>query len=909
MYRFSRTYLGQRSSIFSRKKKAPSSLPTVSMLTTASIIPKQTGEEAKGEGGKEQVLSPFQKKEKVSPLPLSLYTGQLVTQNSVLVRSSSENPESSCKASREAESTIISEDTNITIQRSKESSILSSQQWALSKIRPFSEHSPMQLRTESTTVLPTSPTTPLIPDSLEYYLMDEKKRETLLPLSKRLNKLYQKIMCLTLDSDPMTPHNLEALEAKFDKGLLMTSAEDDAFARTHKLHAIKEKFDNWYAVWEGRNRLDHQGASEMERQDLEKTSVLTYALPQYQIPNIGSDPCPGCGAPFQCDNEKEFGYLTHHHIHNWLARYSLTLKDRTEYAERRYRLLCHWAEHGKQFGEEWLDFMTDQEFRAIHLYQLRPVVCARCLALKNYRTSSEDTIMSAEDFREQLWALRDEKGLFIFVADLSNFNGTLIRDLRGLATMNNPVLVVGNKLDLIQRTPMETNKELHRKVSQSHAFYRAWVFDQLRQHRIERGHLMDIMIVSARRGWYIRQLAERIDQLCNITRSRPGGAINAFLVGCTNVGKSSLLNSLMRYYGSTQPPHPEAKREYYLRYLADGTSKVEWKWNVPPHASPADLPHVKIGTNKVRLPKIATTSPIPGTTIRMVGLPLVSEKDKITLYDTPGVIPSWQHRTVLNLREQAQCSIQVPPQRRILPQYYKLAENSTLFMSGLVCIDVLQCSPYGVFFGVYCSLDVSHRCINTERAEETWRQNVGTLLKPPYNPNVVSEGLKKQKKYLFECENNISQPKADIYFNGLGWITFYSPTADVYLRVRAHESVEFGVRPPLRYKDLLWRQLLAKFRRKGKRDTKNHPWGVVNSHRKCRGNPTTPIKKPQTILRLIDEPIDPKAPAGPVPDTIEKDFMNKKETIRQSLTPPIDHTKTPFEEIIATLRKQGRLKD
>ena len=883
------TQLGKYVSSFTKKPRSRRSSRAVTMVTTATIAEK----------GMNTASTPFSKRKTSSSTPVSLYMGQVSAQESLPLISST--PVEQRIPEEITSNTMQSQSTHDLRPSSDASDSLSVQEWASSKLQAFAEKSPHTLLPEATSV-PSK--RQIIPEGLEYYLMKDEQRDALQPLNKHLNSLYNKIMHLCVNRDPATPKNAESLESKFEKGVLMTTLDDDEFARANKLQAAKCKFESWFSVWGGRQRIDYAAASEMEKQQAEKSSVLTFSTPHFEIPTIGVDACPGCGAAFQSENEQEFGYLTHRHIHDWLTKYSMTMKDRTEYAERRYRLLCHWAENGKQYGEEWLDFMTDQEFRSMHFSKLYPVVCSRCRALKNYRTSTEDTIMSAQDFREQLSALRDEKGLIVLVTDLSNFNGTLIQDLPSLISMNNPILLVANKLDLIQRTPMETSQELYRKVAQSHSYYRAWIYDQLRPLRVQPKHLKDIMVVSARHGWYMEQLANRIDQLTNITRSLPGAPTNAYLVGCTNVGKSSVMNALMRYYAAPQPPHPGATKEYSLRAQVDGTTRLEAKWKIPPHASPADMPRIPLGTNRMRIPKVVTTSPIPGTTIRMVGIPLAAKTANVTLYDTPGVIPRWQHRTVLNLREQAQCSMQVPSRKRLKPTYYKLAQEFTLFLSGLVAIDVIRCSHHGLLAGVYCSRDVSHLRIETELAEDTWRQHTGTLLKPPYDPNAVREGLKKTKKFLFECDDNINYPKADIYFNGLGWITFYSPSADVVLRVRAHNSMEFGVRPPLRYKDLMWRKLLFKARHPNYRTIRAHPWGRIPSSRCCHGK-YSKNAKPETLIRLVDEPVDSSAPSGPVPDAQDSIHSSTRKLIGS--VPDIDHTAVPFEDVLKELEQEGRL--
>ncbi|KNH08477.1 hypothetical protein XU18_1046 [Perkinsela sp. CCAP 1560/4] len=742
----------------------------------------------------------------------------------------------------------------------------------------------------------------IVPEGLEYYLLSPEEKKQNIGMGKRLNDLYNRIMRFSEDGETSIPKNSEELTQQFRKGILMpTDQENDEFSRLNKLSIDKTKFDRIYSYWKGKSRIDNVPEADFEQMQKEKSSLLAYHIPEYTIPKLRVDPCPGCGAIFQDENEADFGFITHEMIHKWIVRYGCIVKNRTEYSERRYRLFCHWATEGKKYGEEWLDFMTQEEFNAFYIDKLKPAVCTRCLALQNFRTSTEDTIMSAPDFYTQLQALRDEKGLFILVVDLFDFNGSMIRDLQRLVTMNNPVLLVANKLDKVQKHRNEFKHAEAQAARQSHGFYRSWIHDQLRAFGFPVHHLKDIFIVSATRGWYMSELADKIEKLTNLTYSHTGRPQNAYLIGCTNVGKSSIINCLAKHFSKRAPPHPEAYREYHTVVKPDGTSCVQWEWKMPQHKSPADLPHTRSGISGVLTNKIITASPIPGTTIRMIGIPLTSEKNSVVLFDTPGIIPEWQQKTVLNLREQAQCA---SPQSRFMPKYYKMAEGFTIFISGLICIDILKCHPSGLLLGLYLSPNVTHVRCPTDRSEEMWRQHVGTLLKPPYDPNTVADGLTKKRKYFFECEKNVKEPKADIYFNGIGWVTLYSTTYDVVVRVRTHSSLVHGVRSPLSNKELHRRRARLIKKKSGKLNEERtmspivQYWPSPRACVTCHSNFSLQAVEPK-LIQLVDEPI--AEPSADVEPNEKGQLLHEK--------PNIDEKKLPWEDIMEQLKDSGRLVD
>ena len=740
----------------------------------------------------------------------------------------------------------------------------------------------------------------IVPEGLEYYLLSAKEKSENRGVGRHLNGVYNKIMVLSEEGESSLPKNYKDIEKQFQKGVLMSNdQENDLFAREHKLSRLRTQFDRGFAYWKGKSKMDSVPKAELTRLEEEKSSLLAYHVPEFNIPVLNVDPCPGCGSIFQDENESDFGFLTHEMIHKWVVRYSCIIKNRTEYSERRYRLFCHWAENGKQYGEEWLDFMTHEEFNAFYVDQLQPAVCLRCLALKNFRTTTEDTIMSAPDFRKQLRSLRDEKGLFILVVDLFDFNGSMVKDIQSLISMNNPILIVANKLDKVQKHKFELKNAEAISARQSHSFYRAWIYDQLRTFKFPLNLLKDIVVVSAARGWYISELADKIEQLTNLTLTRAGPAQNAYLVGCTNVGKSSVMNALAKYFSKRAPPHPEAYKEYYTVVRPDGTPLVQWEWKIPPYRSQADIPYARAGLTNTKVNKVVTASPIPGTTIRMIGIPLTSDKKNITLYDTPGLIPEWQSKTVLNLREQSQCA---SPKQRYLVKYYKMAPGFTLFISGLICIDVIDCHPSGLLMGLYLSPNVTHVRCPTAQSEEMWRQHAGNILKPPYDPNTIADGLAKKRKYFFECEKNVKEPKADIYFHGLGWVTLYSHTYDVVLRVRTHDSVVHGVRSPLSNKELL-RRHAALLKKKSQRLTNKESlnpvaqyWPSKRGCVTCHGEFNINAVEPK-YLQLVDEPLE-----GIFPDS----EVNDEKPSLLSSVPDIDPSKTPWEDIIDDLKASGR---
>src|SRR5690606_37313279 len=109
---------------------------------------------------------------------------------------------------------------------------------------------------------------------------------------------------------------------------------------------------------------------------------------------------------------------------------------------------------------------------------------------------------------------------------------------------------------------------------------------------------------------------------------------NVFVVGVTNVGKSTFINQILKRVG------------------VEESSRL-------------------------------TTSRFPGTTLNMIKIPL---EDGKALYDTPGVI---NRRQIAHYISEKDYKI-VFPHKRIKPKVYQLQEQQTLFFGGMARIDFVK---------------------------------------------------------------------------------------------------------------------------------------------------------------------------------------------------------------------------
>lgn len=146
--------------------------------------------------------------------------------------------------------------------------------------------------------------------------------------------------------------------------------------------------------------------------------------------------------------------------------------------------------------------------------------CQRCFRLRHYNEIAPVTITD-DDFLRLLNQLRDANALIVYVVDVFDVNGSLIPGLQRFVG-NNPILLVGNKEDLLPRS-----------------LRRSKLKDWLRQ-RVNAVGLRpkNTILVSAKRNHSIDSLLEMIDKY------RAGRDV--YVVGVTNVGKSTLINTILK---------------------------------------------------------------------------------------------------------------------------------------------------------------------------------------------------------------------------------------------------------------------------------------------------------------------------------------------------------------------------
>lgn len=272
--------------------------------------------------------------------------------------------------------------------------------------------------------------------------------------------------------------------------------------------------------------------------------------------------------------------------------------------------------------------------------------CQRCFRLRHYNEIAPVSLTD-DDFLQLLNHIRDGNALIVYVVDIFDFNGSLIPGLHRFVG-DNPVLLVGNKEDLLPRSLRRSR-------------LRDWIRQQANLAGIRP---IDTVLVSAKKNHQIEDLLNEIEKYRHHR--------DVYVVGVTNVGKSTLINQIIKQRTGVQD--------------------------------------------------LITTSRFPGTTLDKIEIPL---DDGHELVDTPGIIHQHQMAHVLP----ATALKLISPQKEIKPRTYQLSDGQTIFLGGIGRFDYLKGPKVGVV--AYFDNNLNLHRTKLSNADHFYQKHLGELLTPP----------------------------------------------------------------------------------------------------------------------------------------------------------------------------------
>ncbi|MRX71341.1 ribosome biogenesis GTPase YqeH [Bacillus lacus] len=177
---------------------------------------------------------------------------------------------------------------------------------------------------------------------------------------------------------------------------------------------------------------------------------------------------------------------------------------------------------------------------------------------------------------------------------------------------------------------------------------------------------------------------------------------------------------------------------------------------------------------------VITTSHYPGTTLDMIEIPL---SDGAALFDTPGIINHHQMAHYVDKKDLKLLS----PKKEIKPKVFQLNEEQTLYFGGLARLDYLKGGKTSLVCHVPAEIDI-HRT-KLENADSLYEKHAGDMLKPPRKDQL--DTFPELTAHHF----TIKEPKTDVVFSGLGWVTVNEP--DKKITAYAPKGVNVTIRKSL----------------------------------------------------------------------------------------------------------------
>ncbi|XP_063829933.1 nitric oxide-associated protein 1 [Ostrinia nubilalis] len=416
--------------------------------------------------------------------------------------------------------------------------------------------------------------------------------------------------------------------------------------------------------------------------------------------------------------------------------------------------------------------------------ELKSMECQRCHFLKEYNIALDVTVQP-EEYEKLLQSIRYVKSLVVLMVDLLDFPCSIWPGIVDIIGTERPIIIVGNKVDLLPGDSIGYLKRVRESL-----------LTEINKTKLAEANIKYVSLISAKTGY-------GVEDLITVMFKEWMYKGDVFLVGCTNVGKSSLFNALLqsdyckvhavdivkratvsRWPGTTLhllkfPINRPSGWKIYTRTKRLKTERKLIKMEKeirsslsngrPPAEAPVLIGHIG---RSFTGPPAREGADVAERHRRMMGL---DERDEMFVnskwfYDTPGVIHPDQMLSLLSTEE----LLLTIPKQTIKPQTYYLHQGYTILIGGLARLDHIECL-HPCRFTIFCAESLPITVTRTEDADELYDRFVGTELfaVPTGGAKRLSNwpGLEK-KREVFEFEGE--GPKmccGDIVLSSVAWVS------------------------------------------------------------------------------------------------------------------------------------------
>ncbi|KAG6462762.1 hypothetical protein O3G_MSEX013449 [Manduca sexta] len=428
-------------------------------------------------------------------------------------------------------------------------------------------------------------------------------------------------------------------------------------------------------------------------------------------------------------------------------------------------------------------YLPSEILKNSSMTDLKLVECQRCHFLKEYNIAL-DVSVQPEEYEKLLQSIRYVKSLVLVMVDLLDFPCSIWPGIIDIVGTERPIIIVANKVDLIPGDSIGYLKRIKESL-----------MAEINKTKLGEANIKYVALISAKTGYGVENLISAMFKMWLYKG-------DVFLVGTTNVGKSSLFNALLQSDYCKVHAVDIVKRATVSRWPGTTLNLLKFPinrpsgWKIHQRAqrleSEAKLMQTEKQIRREQLVgKVPTEAPALighiGRTFNISGdMPgsdglidktsmILDEKHELFanskwLYDTPGVIHPDQVLSLLSTEE----LLLTIPKKLIRPQTYYLHEGSTIFIGGLARIDFVE-GEAPCRFTIFCSESLPITVTKTQDADEVYEKFLGTELFAV--PTGGAERLKnwpglKEFDTLLEFQGE--GPKwccGDIVLSSISWVS------------------------------------------------------------------------------------------------------------------------------------------
>lgn len=443
--------------------------------------------------------------------------------------------------------------------------------------------------------------------------------------------------------------------------------------------------------------------------------------------------------------------------------------------------------------------------------ELRLMVCQRCYIMEKYNVALKVNV-SPGHYESTIAHIASKRAIVLLVVDLLDYPGSVWPGIVDLLGVNKKIILVGNKVDMLPQDSENYLVRVERVMKMA--------FMEKCSRRPEARcdpKVVSTCLVSARTGYGIEKLITLVYRAWS-ENNRGLPPTDVYLVGTTNVGKSSIFNQLLssdlckvkalgRVEKAIMSPipgttlnllkfpvmRPDPSRIYQRMTRIHGDEQVFRK---------REQERLQM-LSQTKDRRHALVSGIVGQTftpdkllpLRHVGFDIDGDgaaAPKVTLpmrlnpehphfadgrwcYDTPGTICKDQ---VINLLTQEEIT-KVMPELQIRPRCFGFKNGTSIFLGGLGRLDLLG-GPFKfrpMLIVVFCSDDLPIHMVRTTDADMFYERAMRTgLLGVPCGDASRLEEFPPLEGQTFEVDGVAHfEATSDIVFSSAGWISCVPP--------------------------------------------------------------------------------------------------------------------------------------